>query len=74
MCDKVEKVLQNGKLSSTKMTLHADEDKELADMLTRWGERGELLSNTVNAVSPFYHDLNENNVTFLVLKNSIFFC
>ncbi|XP_023346376.1 uncharacterized protein LOC111715290 isoform X2 [Eurytemora carolleeae] len=36
MCDKVEKVLQNGKLSSAKMTLHADEDKEMVDMMARW--------------------------------------
>ena len=36
MCDKVEKVLQNGKLSSAKMTLHADEDKEMVDMMARY--------------------------------------
>jgi len=36
MCDKVIKVLDKGKASAGKMTLHDEEDKEYAEMKTRW--------------------------------------
>ena len=45
MCDKVEKVLQNGKLSSAKMTLHSDEDKELVDMMARYTSVYQLINH-----------------------------
>jgi len=36
MCAKVNTVLENGKASAGKMTLHVDEDKEYTDMKARW--------------------------------------
>jgi hypothetical protein len=36
MCAKVNSVLENGKASAGKMTLHVDEDKEYTDMKARW--------------------------------------
>jgi len=36
MCGKVDKVLEQGHASAQKMTLHEDQDKELADMRARW--------------------------------------
>jgi len=36
MCEKINKVLENGKLSAAKITLHSDEDSELQAMKTRW--------------------------------------
>jgi len=36
MCAKVDKVLEQGHASAQKMTLHEDQDKELADMRARW--------------------------------------
>ena len=35
MCEKVDKMLEQGHLSAQKMTLHEDQDKELADMRAR---------------------------------------
>ena len=35
MCAKVNTVLENGKASAGKMTLHVDEDKEYTAMKTR---------------------------------------
>lgn len=36
MCEKVDKLLEQGHVSAQKMTLHDDQDKELADMRARW--------------------------------------
>jgi len=36
MCEKIKKVLEKGKASAAKMTLHADEDSELQAMVARW--------------------------------------
>jgi hypothetical protein len=36
MCGKVDTVLEQGHASAQKMTLHDDQDKELAEMRTRY--------------------------------------
>jgi hypothetical protein len=36
MCEKVDKMLEQGHASAQKMTLHEDQDKELADMRARY--------------------------------------
>ena len=36
MCGKVDKVLEQGHASAQKMTLHDDQDKELAEMRARY--------------------------------------
>ncbi len=40
MCGKVDKVLEQGHASAQKMTLHDDQDKELAEMRARYARTG----------------------------------
>jgi hypothetical protein len=39
MCEKVDKMLEQGHVSAQKMTLHEDQDKELADMRARYVQK-----------------------------------